>query len=385
MAAGVVSRAASDALPPASSPPAKPAVSAASGSGAPTVLPTLNISASGPQRPAARAGLHLPEIRLHDPWILADQATQTYYLYSAASAQATGEGRTGTLYYKSKDLASWEGPFIAFVCPENCWANPRESAWAPEVHSYRGKFYLFTTLHNSRKPLGPDRGSHPQVMRGTMIAVSDSPAGPFVLLKKDAPLTPPDFMTLDGTFYVDPAGKPWMVYAHEWVQKVDGTIEALPLTDDLSAAAGPPVFLFKGSDAPWLDAQVTPNARENHYVTDGPELYRTRDGHLLMLWSSYEKNSFGRDGYVETVARSKSGDLKGPWEQLPPLVENDSGHGMIFRAFDGRLMLVVHQPFNGARGKIYEISDQGDHIEIAKFREDLSGPPLGPQRGQNPS
>ena len=48
-----------------------------------------------------------------------------------------------------------------------------------------------------------------------MIAVSDSPEGPFTLLKKDAPVAPPDFMTLDGTLYVDPAGKPWMVYAHE--------------------------------------------------------------------------------------------------------------------------------------------------------------------------
>ena len=37
-------------------------------------------------------------------------------------------------------------------------------------------------------------------------------------------------MTLDGTLYVDRAGKPWMVYAHEWIQKVDGTMEAIPLT-----------------------------------------------------------------------------------------------------------------------------------------------------------
>jgi hypothetical protein len=366
----------------ASSPPTLPAAAAPAVAAAPAPALPAGASAKGP---IARAGLHLPEIRLHDPWILADRTTATYFLYSAAAPQITGEGRTGTLFYKSKDLASWEGPFIAFVCPTDCWANPGEAAWAPEVHFYHGKYYLFTTLHNSRKPLGPVRGAHPQVMRGTMIAVSDSPEGPFVLLKKDAPVTPANFMTLDGTFYVDPAGKPWMVYAHEWVQKVDGTIEGLPLTDDLSAAAGPPISLFKGSDAPWLDGQATPSARENHYVTDGPELYRTGDGHLLMLWSSYEKNRFGRDGYVETVARSKTGELKGPWEQLPPLVENDSGHGMLFRAFDGKLMLVIHQPFNGARGKIYEVEDRGDHLEITKFREDLSGPPLGPQRGQSSS
>ena len=63
-----------------------------------------------------------------------------------------------------------------------------------------------------------------------------------------------------------------------------------------------------------------PNAKSAIYVTDGPEFFRTKTGRLLMLWSSYEKNSFGRDGYVETVARSKSGELKGPWEQLPRAV-----------------------------------------------------------------
>jgi len=92
---------------------------------------------------------------------------------------------------------------------------------------------------------------------------------------------------------------------------------------------------------------AVPNAKATVYVTDGPELFRTQTGGLLMLWASYEKNSLGFDSYVETVARSKTGELKGPWEQLPPLVRNDSGHGMLFRTFAGQLMLVLHQPFTG--------------------------------------
>jgi hypothetical protein len=79
-------------------------------------------------------------------------------------------------------------------------------------------------------------------------------------------------------------------YAHEWLQKTDGTMEALRLTDDLSKRVGDPIFLFKASDAPWLDEGVTPSIRSLQYVTDGPELYRTRDGHLLMLWSSYSND-----------------------------------------------------------------------------------------------
>lgn len=268
--------------------------------------------------PLVRSGLKLPDIQLHDPWIVADQSARTYYLYSAASRRITGEGRTGTLYYTSKDLASWEGPYIAFVAPKDSWADSGVNAWAPEVHAYHR------------------------------------------------------------------AGEPWMVYAHEWLQKVDGTMEAIPLNDDLSAATGAPMHLFKASDAPWLNAQMVPSAKANNYVTDGPELFRTKSGTLLMLWASYMQNELGRNGYVQTIARSKSGELKGPWEQLEPLIGNDSGHGMLFRAFDGKLMLVLHQPFQNARGKIYEMEDTGDGLRVVKYREDLSGPPLAPLPGQAP-
>lgn len=271
------------------------------------------------------------------------------------------------MVYKSKDLRNWERPKVVFTVPKTAFA--AEGAWAPEVHEYKGRYYLFTTLHNENKPIAePPKAWRRTFVRGTIIAVSDSPDGPFTMLDEHAAATPPNFMTLDGTLYLDRNGKPWMVYAHEWVQKGDGTMEAIPLKDDLSSASGPPIHLFKASDAPWLNATITPSADVLTYTTDGPELYRTKDGHLLMLWSSYEKGS-----YVQTITRSKSGELQGPWEQLDPLVKNDSGHGMLFHTFDGQLMLVLHRPFKTARGKLYEIADQGDHLEVLKQRVDLDG------------
>jgi hypothetical protein len=125
-----------------------------------------------------------------------------------------------------------------------------------------------------------------------------------------------------------------------------------------------------------------PDTRLANYVTDGPELFRTKTGQLLMLWSSYESMPGNYESYVETVARSKSGELKGPWVQLPPLVRNDSGHGMLFHSFDGKLLLVVLQPFQDSRSKIYEVEDMGNRLRIVKYRADLSGPPLGPQKGR---
>jgi hypothetical protein len=317
--------------------------------------------------------LKLSDIRMHDPWMVADQPSHTYYMYEGSG----GPRRSGVIAYTSKDLKSWSGPHVVFEVPDGSWADPAAGVWAPEVHLYNGKYYLFATLNNYKAPISPKPDppgsrnmTHIDVtyggagwhLRGTQIFVADSPLGPFKPIS-DKPIPPADYMSLDGTFYIED-GKPYMVYAHEWIQLVDGNMEAIEMTPDMTSAVGSPFYLFKASDAPWLgNRHETINAAKP-YVTDGPELYRTRTGKLLMLWSSYNNGS-----YVEALAHSASGKLAGPWKQDGILVGEDSGHGMVFHAFDGRLMLVLHQPFDGrlARAKIYEIQDTGDTLRIKKL------------------
>lgn len=311
--------------------------------------------------------LRLPDMPLHDPFILAHAETRTYYLYTSNLSLMSGTAGVGTMVYKSKDLLNWERPESVFTVPEASFA--RQGGWAPEVHAYKGRYYLFTTLHNDARTIAaPPEVIQRTYVRGTILAGADSPDGPFKMMNENAPVAPAYFMTLDGTLYQDRAGKPWMVYAHEWLQKLDGTMEALPLKEDLSGSAGDPIHLFKASDAPWLNASFKPDAKALTYVTDGPQLFRTKEDRLLMLWSSYESGS-----YVQTVARSKSGELAGPWEQLEPLVKGDSGHGMLFTSFEGRLMMVLHRPFKNARGKLYEMRDAGDRLEVVRQRTDLDG------------
>src|SRR5207253_8603482 len=93
----------------------------------------------------------LPDMPLHDPLILAYAPTKTYYLYTSNVRQMTGVNGAGTMAYTSKDLKHWTAPKVVFTVPEGFWAE--QGAWAPEVHEYHGKFYLFTTLHNESKPL----------------------------------------------------------------------------------------------------------------------------------------------------------------------------------------------------------------------------------------
>ncbi|HYG24386.1 MAG TPA: glycoside hydrolase family 43 protein [Verrucomicrobiae bacterium] len=321
------------------------------------------------QLPSA-SNLRLANIRVHDPFIVAHEPSKTYHLYTAIGRRSP-VGRSGVVTYKSKDLLNWDGPHLVFTVPDGVWANPNDGVWAPEVHEYKGKFYLFCTLHNNAAVFSvPPESVRTNHLRGSVVAESDSPEGPFRLLKTSGPHPPTNFMTLDGTLFVDPEGQPWMVYAHEWIQVVDGTMEAIRLKEDLSDSIGEPIHLFKASDAPWINAEKVPSVRENRYVTDGPQFYRTKAGKLLMLWASYNRN-----GYVETLARSRTGTLKGPWEQLEPLVGNDSGHGMLFKTFDGQLMMVLHQPFGSprTRAKLYEMEDTGDAVRVMRAREDLHG------------
>ncbi|MFW5985172.1 MAG: glycoside hydrolase family 43 protein [Halanaerobiaceae bacterium] len=315
--------------------------------------------------------IKLTDIPLHDPFILTNTAEGKYFLYNSAKIESEDDVRSGVKVYTSEDLCLWSEPEIVFSVPDDCWANPAGGTWAPEVHEYRGQYYLFVTLHNREQeikqpqPPGKEYGVNPYSskvhLRGTVIAVSDSPRGPFKLLKKEGPHTPRKFMALDGTLFVDKSGWPWMVYCHEWIQIIDGTIEAVRLKKDLSDSQGSPVHLFKGSDAPWINREQKPTQQQKHYVTDGPQLYRTKEGILLMLWSSYNQQ-----GYVQTVARSRSGTLKGPWEQLQPLVKNDSGHGMLFNDLHNNLKLILHHPFDmpQSRAYIYSVVDKGDKIEL---------------------
>jgi GH43 family beta-xylosidase len=297
---------------------------------------------------AARAEepLLLPQMQLHDPFIVADQASQTYYLFTRNEAAMTGDDRLGTMVYTSKDLKRWSRPRVVFALPEGTWA--KAGAWAPEVHAWNGKWHLFTTFHDEAALL-PPQGNRKPYRRGTILAVADRVDGPYQVVRGGEPIAPSELMTLDGTLYVDPAGKPWLVYAHEWLQTTVGTIETVPLHDDLSAA-GEPRVLFRADEAAWTKGQPQPDG-ESVWVTDGPQFFRTRAGTLLMLWSSY-----GERGYVQSIA---------------PLVRRDSGHGMLFRAFDGRLMMVLHRPFTFALGKLYEMRDAGDRVEVLREATEL--------------
>ncbi|MBP3774088.1 MAG: family 43 glycosylhydrolase [Bacteroidaceae bacterium] len=298
--------------------------------------------------------LLLEDIHIRDPYIVADGKTRTYYMYgSHGHTAADGRERGGVQVYTSKDLRHWTAPQQVFTVPEDNWITGR--VWAPEVHCYKGRYYLFATLNTHIKWKGDREKWAAYTYRGTQIFHAKKPTGPFRPFGR-MPHTPIDQMALDGTLWVED-GQPYMVYCHEWVQIGDGSIDCMPLQKDLSQPAGMPTRLFHGSAAPWGKRNAL------SYVTDGCFLYRTKTGKLLMTWSS-----FGATGYCVGIAESTTGKVTGPWQQQEtPLFTQNGGHNMTFRTFDGRLCTVLHQP-NSPGGKerahIYELQDTGETLKV---------------------
>ena len=321
----------------ASAQTANPPATQAAGQGTPPPLPP------GPAK--------LADIRLRDSCILPDAATKTYYLVSAG--RRGPNGRATVVQYTSKDLEIWDGPRVIFEIPENWWSN--RGIWAPEIHCYHGKYYLFLTFDSDHEFSEQWRNWLPRVKRGSQVLWSDSITGPFKPFENRSTL-PVDMMTLDGTLWEED-GAPYMVFCHEWVQIKDGTVEMVKLKADLSATDGEPVRLFHGSDAAWSKK----SDQYGCHVTDGPYLYRSKTGQLLMVWTSG-----GAGGYTTGVARSKSGKLAGPWDQQVEPIYTGGGHAMLFNRFDGQLMITLHAPNNSplTRQRIFEIEDLGDTLRV---------------------
>ncbi len=299
------------------------------------------------------------DLRIRDPYIVPVQADGYYYMYASISVDVADERGTtrGVGVYRSKNLETWQGPLPVFHFPEDFWAN--NQIWAPEVHPYQGKYYLFATF-SSHDPLPTPPKRKPNIKRQTQILIADGPTGPFKPFRRDRGHTPEMWMALDGTLWEED-GVPYMIYCHEWFQIVDGSMELVELKPDLSDTVDAPETLFYASDASWSRSLLRVGVGTQHgWVTDGCFLFRTKNDRLLMIWSS-----FGEEKYAIGQAYSESGSVKGPWVQMEdPLFPANGGHGMIFESFGGQLMLTFHQPNTRSeeRSQLYQLIDGGDRL-----------------------
>ena len=300
------------------------------------------------------------DFRIRDPFVLADNGT--YYLYESKP----WFGGKGVSVRTSKDLEHWSEKMPAMIVPEGV---PVTAVWAPEVHKHEGAYYLFTTL-TEKKGSAPIKAMDPKAKeghltpRGTWVFKSESPLGPFKPVKM-GPIPPKEWMTLDGTLYVED-GQPYMVFCHEWCQVDNGRMCYAPLAKDFASFTAPPKTMFAARDA-------MPGAS---HVTDGPFFYRSpKNGDLYMIWSNFVKGH----GYCVLLRKSTTGKIAGPWTKDEILYGKNGGHGMLFRTFDGKLLLTLHQPNSGEaeRMKLFEVEDTGNTLRLICGTFDMPPMPAG--------
>lgn len=287
------------------------------------------------------------DIRIRDPFIFVKDGT--YYMYSAQA------GGLGVWVYKSCDLENFSEPILCLDIPEGFWAT--QDNWAPEMHEYNGKYYLFVSYKSKTEH------------RGTQIFRADSPEGPFAPIS-DGPVTPRDWECLDGTLFVDKNGTPYIIFCHEWTQVSNGEICCMQLSDDLSRAVSKPHLCFRAGDHK-LPVNINGGFSKEGYgkVTDGPFIYKTDGDRIIMIWSSVGEDHT----YLQLQAVCDDGNIMGKWRHdVPAVFLDDGGHGMIFRDIDGTAKLSLHRP-NAAsltsmleRAHFFEIKYNGEYLEIVK-------------------
>ena len=296
-------------------------------------------------------------MELRDPFVILDRRDRTYYM--------TG---TGGAVWASKDLRLWNGPYNVLQPDTTMWMGSNPVIWAPEIHEWNKKFYYMATF--TRPDIIIDKVAGRDIpRRSCQLFVANDLKGPYKPIPAERPLLRADQPSLDATFCYDELGAGYIIYSHEWIQNWDGTVQIIRLTDDFAKQMGEPYVMFTASQNPWSSGVDSLGQKSFCPVMDGPFLFDTEGGELGILFSTYIDGEYA----VGVAYSEKNHGLNGPWHIEPePLVRDNNGHPMLFKDFDGTLVMAVHKDtvLDNRRTSVprfIEMDDQFDKLQVKRY------------------
>lgn len=306
-----------------------------------------------------------------------------YYMFAQEYSRQIGR----YLYcVRSSDLKNWSDPVVVSrlndLIPVLAGEVYSEIYWAPDVFKYKGKFYIIASYYDiDDEHFSPQNyifsATQRKGHRTTVILRSDTIDGNYQPISKNCVssvnfhglpeyeerlghITPAGQDAIDGSFYLDPQGQPWLIWSDEgtnYTHREGGCYAYARLSDDLTRLTSEPKKLF---------AVKTINGF--HYCSDAGFIYTAANGDLLCVWTTYDIPPAGtRFGpYCVMVSRKRGAidDESAEWEYEGYLynaydenmsvydrsdIYNDGkpylatgGHANIFKSGNGQLYLTLH-------------------------------------------
>lgn len=289
-----------------------------------------------------------------DPYIL-KASDGKFYMYG------TGGVENGFQASVSSDLVHWENLGRIYQGnTDESWTVA--NFWAPEVYEIDGKYYMLFSADWKHNPT--NEGENFRIG----VAVSDSPAGPFMEMM-DRPIFDPGYPIIDANLHFE-NGKVYLYYSRccyknpvesevaDWAKKQgwfdeieESWIYGVEMKPDFSDIIGEPKLLLRppvkmdDKQAEWESRSVT-SKEVNRRWTEGSFIFKKGDTYYMM----YSANYFGGKNYAVGYATSK--DPLGPFEKADsnPILEKNvekggivtgTGHNMMFE-HDGQMYTVYH-------------------------------------------
>lgn len=276
-----------------------------------------------PPKGVALTTCSIDTMDLSNPYILYESSSNSYYMVG-----------DGGYMWTSRDMHTWEGPYNVLNQDTASWLGKAPEVFSPEIHKYNGKYYYMATFRRGDCMVTDDAGKQ-FALQSCATLVSSSITGPYKTIDSNSFLLNEREMAGHPTFCTDEMGVSYMIYNHLAQHNGDGTVQIVRFTDDMGRRMGEAYIMFTASQNNW--SRDVAGANGFSPIMEAPFLFYTEKGRMGILFTTTiaGKRALG-------VAYSSTGHLNGPWVMEPrPLMNDGTGSAMLFRDFDGALVMAV--------------------------------------------